>query len=139
MECGMRVLIIDDSIVMRKILEGALEQADLSLTEVLHAANGVEGLDAIEQASQSGETIDIILCDIHMPLMDGLHFLMERQRRQLLPQTPVVLITADPHDPLLQRAMAVGAETYISKPFTVEQIQSRVASLLLASSASTGR
>jgi two-component system chemotaxis response regulator CheY len=67
-----------------------------------------------------------------MPLLDGPGFLLEKARRRLAPQTPVVMITADASDPHLLHAIAAGAQGYISKPFTLEQMQVRVASLLPA-------
>jgi two-component system chemotaxis response regulator CheY len=126
----MRVLIVDDSVVMRRIVEGALRHSGLELTEVLGAANGVEALGALEQAAAQDRPLDLILCDVHMPVMDGLGFLIERPRRNLAPGVPVVMITADATDPHLLRAIAAGAQGYISKPFTLEQMQACVAPLL---------
>jgi len=126
-----RILIVDDSVVMRMIVERALRQAGLDLDEIMQAANGAEGLAVLEQAAASGAPLDLILSDMHMPVMDGLEFLLEKQRRNLAPGVPVVMITADANDAHILQAIAAGAQGYISKPFTMEQIQSRVASLLL--------
>jgi two-component system chemotaxis response regulator CheY len=126
----MRILIVDDSVVMRKIVEGALRHAGLELTEAQHAANGAEGLAALEDAAARGELFDLILCDVHMPVLDGLGFLREKSQRNLGPGTPVVMITADSSDPHLLQAIDAGAQGYIAKPFTLEQVQTRVASLL---------
>jgi two-component system chemotaxis response regulator CheY len=128
----MRVLIVDDSVVMRRIVEGALRHSGLDLTEVLQAANGVEALAALEQASAADQPPGLILCDVHMPIMDGLGFLLERSRRGLVHGVPVVMITADATDPYLLRAIAAGAQGYISKPFTLGQMQATVASVLHA-------
>jgi two-component system chemotaxis response regulator CheY len=128
----MRILIIDDSVVMGKIVENALRHSGLKLREVLHAANGVEGLAALENAAALNESLDLILCDVHMPVMDGLGFLLEKPKRNLAPSVPVVMITADESDPHLLQAIATGAQGYISKPFTLEQMQTSVASLLNA-------
>jgi two-component system chemotaxis response regulator CheY len=126
----MRVLIVDDSIVMRKIVELALRHAGLDLTDVVHAANGAAGLAALEEAKATTACFDLILSDIHMPVMDGLQFLAEKQRRNLAPGVPVVMITADNTDPDLLRAIAAGGAGFISKPFTLQQMQSRVRDLL---------
>jgi len=61
-----RTLIVDDSSVMRKIVERSLRQAGLELEKVLEAGNGAEAL-----ALLGNETVDLILCDINMPIMDG--------------------------------------------------------------------
>ena len=113
------------------IVERALRQGGLDLDEVMQAANGVEGLAALEQAAASGASLDLILSDMHMPVMDGLEFLLEKQRRNLAPGVPVVMITADCNDALVFQAIAAGAQGCISKPFTMERIQSHIASLLL--------
>ena len=128
----MRVLIVDDSVVMRMIVERALRHAGLDLFEVLQAANGVEGLAALETAGASGAPLDLILSDVHMPVMDGLEFLLEKQRRNLAPGVPVVMITADSDDTHVSQAIAAGAQGFISKPFTIQQMQTRVAALLLS-------
>jgi two-component system, chemotaxis family, chemotaxis protein CheY len=64
---SVRALIVDDSSVMRKIVERALRQAGVELAELREAGNGAEALAVL---AQSG--VDLILCDINMPIMDGL-------------------------------------------------------------------
>jgi two-component system, chemotaxis family, chemotaxis protein CheY len=126
----MRVLIVDDSVVMRIIVERVLRQAGLGVTEVLHAANGVEGLDVLEETQYLGVAPDLILCDVQMPVMDGLGFLLEKQRRNLTPGVPVMMITAEGSNPQVLRAIAAGAQGYIAKPFTMQQMQASILSLL---------
>jgi two-component system, chemotaxis family, chemotaxis protein CheY len=127
----MRVLIVDDSMVMRMVLELALRHARLDLADVVHAANGAEGLAALEDAEGSGAPFCLILSDIHMPVMNGLDFLEERQRRNLAAGVPFVILTADNTDPDLLLAIAAGGAGFICKPFTLQQMQSRVNALLL--------
>lgn len=126
----MRVLIIDDSVVMRKIVESALRQAVLETAEILTAANGAEALATLEALAGRGESLSLILCDVHMPVVDGLSFLIERSRRNLLPAVPVAMITADSSDPHLLQAVAAGAQGYIEKPFTLAQVRTRITTLL---------
>ena len=64
-----RALIVDDSSVMRKIVERSLRQAGIDLEKVVEAGNGAEALAALRQ-----NKVDLILCDINMPVMDGLEF-----------------------------------------------------------------
>jgi two-component system chemotaxis response regulator CheY len=115
---------------MRKIVEAALRHAGLDVDAVLQACNGLEGLTELERAAARGQSFDLILCDVHMPIMDGLGFLKERPRRNLAPGVPVVMITADAADPHLLLAIAAGAQGYIAKPFTLEQMHTQVASLM---------
>ncbi|MGD0799233.1 MAG: response regulator [Acidobacteriaceae bacterium] len=126
----MRVLIMDDSIVIRRVVESVLRQAELGLEEAVPAANGLEGLAALERGEREGRPIDLVLSDVHMPAMDGLEFLLERERRGLARGVPVVMITADASDPQVVAAMEAGAQGYISKPFTLEEIRACVESLL---------
>ena len=67
-----KALIVDDSSVMRKIIERSLRQAGIELSEVFEAANGVEALAALGRTK-----VDLILSDINMPIMDGLEFVRQ--------------------------------------------------------------
>jgi two-component system chemotaxis response regulator CheY len=124
---------------MRRILESALRLAVPHLTEVLHAANGVQGLAALASSVAENQPLSLILCDLHMPRMDGLDFLLQMQQRNLAPGVPLLIITADPGDPRLLHALAAGAQGFLTKPFTLRQIQARVVSLLRADGKSETR
>lgn len=128
----MRALIIDDSAVMRKVIERALRQAGLDLTEVLQASNGEEALQALRDESGRPNSLALILSDINMPVMDGLQFLEQRRDERLAPGVPVVMITTEGSEPLVLRAISAGAQGYICKPFTAEQVKARVVPLLPA-------
>lgn len=85
---SMRILIIDDSVVMRKIVESAPRHAGLELAQVLHACDGLEGLAVLERAAERDESFDLILCDVHMPVMDGVGFPIEKPRLNLAQVCP---------------------------------------------------
>ena len=87
----MRALIVDDSAVMRKVVERALHQAGIDFSEVLQAGNGEEALEALRQQPD----VNLILTDINMPKMDGLQFLEQRCVEGLAPSVPVVIITTE--------------------------------------------
>lgn len=123
---GTVVLIVDDSSVMRKIVERALRQAGLELTRVHEAGSGAEGLTVL-----TGERVDLIVSDINMPVMDGLEFLRQVQRRGLAPGVPVVMITTEGGEEHVRQALAAGAQGYIRKPFTPDQVRDRVLPLLV--------
>ena len=128
----MRALIVDDSPVMRKVVERALRQAGVELSEVLHAGNGTEALEVLRDTPP----LDLVISDINMPGMDGLQFLEQRRCENLAPGVPVFMITTESSEPLVLRAIAAGARGYICKPFTSEQIRARIVPLLLNSLAS---
>ena len=122
-----RTLIVDDSSVMRKIVERALRQAGLSLAVVHEACSGTEGLDLLK-----AKQVDLILSDINMPSMDGLEFLRQIRLQNLAPGVPVVMITTESSEEHVKQAILAGAQGYIRKPFTAEQVKERVLPLISA-------
>jgi two-component system chemotaxis response regulator CheY len=122
-----RTLIVDDSSVMRKIVERALRQAGLEALVVHEAATGVEGLEMLKM-----HTVDLILSDINMPSMDGLEFLRQVRAQNLAPGVPVVMITTESSEEHVKQAIVAGAQGYIRKPFTAEQVKERVLPLVKA-------
>jgi two-component system chemotaxis response regulator CheY len=126
-----KALIVDDSAMMRKVVERALRQAGVNLTEVLQANNGAEALDLLREAAKgSGIGFDLIFSDINMPVMDGLEFIEKRKQEGLAPNVPVVMITTEGSTPMVMRALAAGAKGYICKPFTTDQVKACVMPLL---------
>jgi two-component system chemotaxis response regulator CheY len=123
---GLTVLIVDDSSVMRKIVERALRQAGFELERVVEAGSGREGLTALDR-----ERVDLIVSDINMPSMDGLEFLRQIQSRSLARGAPVVMITTESGEEHVREALAAGAQGYIRKPFTPDQVRDRVLPLLV--------
>lgn len=122
-----RTLIVDDSTVMRKIVERALRQAGLELAVVHEAGTGVEGLDVLR-----AKPVDLILSDINMPTMDGLEFLRQIRAQHLAEGVPVVMITTESSEEHVKQAILAGARGYIRKPFTAEQVKERVLPLVRA-------
>lgn len=122
-----RTLIVDDSSVMRKIVERALRQAGLDTMVVHEAGSGIEGLDVLR-----AKQVDLILSDINMPSMDGLEFLRQLRAQNLAPGVPVVMITTESSEEHVKQAILAGAQGYIRKPFTAEQVKERVLPLLNA-------
>ena len=120
-----RVLIVDDSSVMRKIIERSLRQAGLDLSEVIEAGNGVEALAAVREGA-----FDLILSDINMPAMDGIEFLRQFCAIETAKGTPVVMVTTEGSESRVVEALSIGAKGYIRKPFTPDQIRERVCPLL---------
>lgn len=122
-----RTLIVDDSSVMRKIVERSLRQAGLDPLVVFEAGSGTEGLEVLR-----GKSVDLILSDINMPSMDGLEFLRQIRAQNLAPGVPVVMITTESSEEHVKQAITAGAQGYIRKPFTAEQVKERVLPLVHA-------
>jgi two-component system, chemotaxis family, chemotaxis protein CheY len=120
-----RALIVDDSSVMRKIVERSLRQAGLEVTEVKEASNGAEAL-AVLATSQ----VELILCDINMPVMDGLEFVKRLKGVPNAKNVPVVMLTTEGGETHVVQALTSGARGYIRKPFTSDQVKEQVLPLL---------
>jgi two-component system, chemotaxis family, chemotaxis protein CheY len=120
-----RALIIDDSSVMRKIVERSLRQAGIELGKVVEAANGAEGLAALQE-----NVVDLILCDINMPVMDGLEFVRQVAKVESAKGVPIVMITTEGSESHVVEALSAGARGYIRKPFTPDQVKEHVVPLL---------
>ena len=120
-----RALIVDDSSVMRKIVERCLRQAGVELGTVYEASNGAEGLAVIDS-----NQVDLILSDINMPVMDGLEFVKNLQAAANAKGVPVVMITTKGGESQVAQALSLGARGYIRKPFTPDQVKQHVVPLL---------
>jgi two-component system, chemotaxis family, chemotaxis protein CheY len=121
----LKVLIIDDSAVMREIIERALRQAGLDIVEVLEASNGAEALAEVQRGS-----LDLILSDINVPVMDGLEFLKTIAAVECARGVQVVVITTEGSEARVVEALSAGARGYLRKPFTPEQVKEPVTPLL---------
>ncbi len=122
---SIRVLIVDDSSVMRKIVERSLRQAGIDLKQVFEAANGAEALTVVQD-----NVVDLILCDINMPVMDGLEFVKQLSSVGNAKDVPVVMITTEGSEAHVVQALSCGARGYIRKPFTAEQVKDHVLPVL---------
>jgi two-component system, chemotaxis family, chemotaxis protein CheY len=120
-----RALIVDDSSVMRKIVERSLRQAGIDLTQVLEAGNGAEALVVLKESR-----VDLILCDINMPVMDGLEFIQQLPAVANAKGVPVVMITTEGSESQVVHALSCGACGYIRKPFTPDQVKEHVVPIL---------
>lgn len=122
---SIRALIVDDSSVMRKIVERSLRQAGIDLSEVHQAGNGAEALSTLKES-----VVDLILCDINMPVMDGIEFIKQLPGIESAKNVPVVMITTEGSEAHVVQALSCGARGYIRKPFTPEQVKEHVVPVL---------
>jgi len=121
------VLIVDDSAAIRKILLRTLGQTDLAVGDVLEAGDGVEALKLLETRK-----VGLVLSDINMPNMDGLQLLTSVRSRPEWSNIPVIMITTEGSQAKVMEAIELGAQGYVRKPFTAEQIKEKVTSCLSA-------
>ena len=108
---------------MRQLIVFALQRVR-ELT-VLEAADGVDALRKL-----TAGPFDIILTDINMPIMDGLKLVRRIRSDEALKHIPIVIITTEGADEDRQRALALGANAYITKPIQAPQVIAKVRELL---------
>ncbi|MFT5287431.1 MAG: two-component system chemotaxis response regulator CheY [Planctomycetota bacterium] len=114
-----KILIVDDSATMRKIITRVLRQANLEVETILEAANGIEGLERIV----SDPDIQMILSDINMPEMNGIDFVKALRVNHDKESMPVVMITTEGGEAMVETAIEAGANDYVTKPFTPDSIR----------------
>lgn len=121
----MDVLIVDDSAAIRKILQRVLVQADVILGKVFEANDGQEALDRLKS-----EKVSLILSDINMPNMDGLEFLAKIRAIEKWKTVPIIMITTEGSQNKVMQALQLGANGYVRKPFTAEQIKEKLVGIV---------
>jgi two-component system, chemotaxis family, chemotaxis protein CheY len=119
------VLVVDDSSVLRKVILRTLKLAGIEFDVALEAANGVEAL-----AHLRANKVELIMCDINMPVMSGLQLLKQIKEEGVAPGTPIVMVTTEGSEAQVREALLSGARGYIKKPFTVQHIENSVKPLL---------
>lgn len=119
------VLIVDDSSVMRKIVERSLRQAGIQIGQVFEAGNGLEALAVLNERK-----VNLVLCDINMPGMDGLEFVKQLPGLENAKGVPVVMITTEGSEGHVVQALSAGARGYIRKPFTADQVKDHILPVL---------
>ncbi len=121
----LHILVVDDSAAIRKILKRVLSQTDLPIEEVHEASDGVEALKILKS-----DGVNLVLSDVNMPNMDGLELLMSVRANAQWKKVPVIMITTEGSQAKVFEAVQLGANGYVRKPFTAEQIKDKVLSCL---------
>lgn len=116
-----RVLIVDDSPVMRAFVRRVLAVSGLDADPVFEAGDGEEALDVLED-----RWVDLVLTDINMPTMDGEEFVTKLSERGLLGLLTVIVISTDATAARMKHLYALGAHGYLSKPFLPEALRAEV-------------
>jgi two-component system chemotaxis response regulator CheY len=119
------VMIVDDSAAIRKILRRVLQQAEVPVGQVHEANDGLEALEVLKS-----HTINLMLCDINMPNMDGIELLGKVKATENLRSVPVVMITTEGSQARVMQALELGAAGYVKKPFTADQIKEKLTGII---------
>lgn len=113
------ILLVDDSASLRKVIRKVLSLSGFKMNECFEASNGQEALEVLKN-----HWVDLILSDIHMPVMDGFGLLKALREDETWRDLPVILVTTESNPDRLQEALTLGAKGYIRKPFRPEEIRS---------------
>jgi signal transduction histidine kinase/ligand-binding sensor domain-containing protein/DNA-binding response OmpR family regulator len=115
------LLIVEDNAELRQFLAGFLA----GIYTVYEAENGVQALEMLEK-----ETIDIIVSDIIMPEMDGLEFCFRLKSDPATSYIPIILLSAKTDTQAKIEGLKKGADAYLEKPFSVEQLKAQINSMI---------
>jgi two-component system chemotaxis response regulator CheY len=125
------ILVVDDSSSVRKMVEFALKSKGYGAAL---AVDGVDALDALQRGTipSGGSQFALVVLDINMPRLDGLSLLQTIRERPEWADLPVLMLTTEGQEADRDRAMAMGATDYMSKPFKPTELLERVQRLLAA-------
>ena len=124
---GVKILLIEDQLFIRSMTARML--SGIGFREILQARDGREAIDLM---SSVGETVDVVLCDLKMPNMDGFEFVTKLRALPLesVARVPVVVLTGTSDAASVQRLRTLGIAGYIVKPASTQMIVERVRAAL---------
>jgi len=111
----MKLLIVDDSTMLRDMLSYALNEGGYN--DVIEAVDGIDGLEKSKVT-----TFDLIITDVNMPNMDGLTFISELRKLPQYSNVPVLVLTTERGDEMKSKGKSAGATGWIVKPFVPDQL-----------------
>jgi two-component system, OmpR family, KDP operon response regulator KdpE len=122
-----KILVVDDEPQITRVLRTALSTQGYSLRV---AANGVEGMEAVHEWKP-----DLVITDVSMPRMDGVELCREIRA---VSDVPILVLSVRNHEAMKIQALDAGADDYITKPFSIQELQARVRAQLRRRAASNG-
>jgi CheY-like chemotaxis protein len=120
---GRTILVVEDDVRNVYSLTNILEPRG---AKVAIARNGQEALDQLAKAGSGGETIDLVLMDVMMPVMDGLEATRRIRADQRWTKLPIIMLTAKAMPDDQEKCLAAGASDYMAKPLDVDKLLSLV-------------
>lgn len=122
---GFNILLVDDSMVVKAVLKKILAGSSMAINQVFDATNGVEALKTL-----SSNTIDLVITDINMPVMDGFELIERMHLDMMLKNTPVIVISTEGSLSRLSYLEEMGIKGYVRKPFVPDDILNVVTEVL---------
>lgn len=122
----MRIMTVEDSATMRRIIKNTLKR--LGYEDVIEAENGHVAL-----AKLAADKVDFVITDWSMPEMNGLDFIMEVRKNEATRSLPVLMITTVAEREDIITALQAGVNSYIVKPFDAETLKAKIDQVLSSS------
>jgi two-component system, chemotaxis family, chemotaxis protein CheY len=115
-------LVVDDSTTMREMVSYSLKEAGF---ETLTAGDGQAALDVLQ-----GKSVDLIISDLNMPVMDGITFIKHARERDELKGVPILMLTTESQASMKEQGKAAGATGWLVKPFNPEMLMKVIAKVV---------
>jgi len=119
------VLIVDDSPAMRGFIRRVMTLSGFEVGECFEAADGEEALAQLQE-----HEVDVILTDINMPKMNGEELLRRLETDERLRSVPTLVVSTDATKQRILRMLSLGAEGYMTKPFSPEALREELERIL---------
>ena len=119
------LMIVDDSVTMRRIIKRTMRMSGLEFDEIEEAGNGREALEKLNESP-----VDIILCDVNMPEMNGTELVREVRQMDSCADTKIVMVSTESSEEFIDEMMTNGANGYITKPFSPEKFEEKISPFL---------
>ena len=122
---SLKLLIVDDSRSLRKVMIKVIRMCHIGDVEFLEAGNGIEGLEVLAQ-----NWVDMIFTDINMPEMDGFTFVNEVRKNDMFKYTPIVVVTSETRSDEILDVLGDKVAGMLTKPFRPEDVRDYLTRLL---------
>ncbi|NKE67501.1 response regulator [Ramlibacter sp. RBP-2] len=118
-----RIMVIDDSVSLREVVGISLRSAGYEVTEAC------DGQDALSKLN--GSRFHLMICDVNMPVMDGISFVREVKQLPRHRFVPIIMLTTESRESRKAEGQLAGAKAWVVKPFRPDQMLQAVAKLIL--------
>ncbi len=122
---AVKILVVDDSSPMRAVIIKTIKASGFSTAEFHQAENGKEAL-----AMMKSTWLDLVITDYNMPEMNGMALIREMQKDEILSTIPILVITTEGSKEKVEAFIKSGATGYVKKPFSPEEIRSKLNNIL---------
>ncbi len=116
----MKLFIIDDSQVIRKVVRAVADALEMETEEAC------DGIEAIEKLEEIYKDIDLVLLDWNMPEKSGYELLVEIKKNEKYKDIPVMMVTTEGQKSNIVAAIRAGAANYLTKPFTITELETKI-------------